>query len=76
MDDVPYVMALVQLREGPTLLAGLKGCSPGDVEIGAAVAVEFERRSDTIQVPYFSCPPEVEHLHRQDDERGRGTLSV
>ena len=51
--DVPYVVALIELAEGPTLLSGIRGCSPGDVHIGMSVEVEFEERSDKICVPYF-----------------------
>ena len=51
--DVPYVMALIELAEGPTLLSGIRGCSPGDVHIGMSVEVEFEERSDEIRLPYF-----------------------
>ena len=51
--DVPYVMALVALAEGPTMLSGIRGCPPGDVYIGMSVEVEFEERSEQIRLPYF-----------------------
>ena len=50
--DAPYVVALIRLEEGPTLMAGLR-CAPGEASIGAAVEVEFERRTEEIHVPYF-----------------------
>lgn len=53
LDDVPYVMALIELREGPTMLSGIRGCAPEDVYMGMDVEVEFEWRSDEISVPYF-----------------------
>lgn len=52
-DDLPYVVALIELEEGPTLMAGIRGCEPDDVAIGMPVEVEFEERSAEIHVPYF-----------------------
>ncbi len=52
-EDVPYVVALVELEEGPTMMSGLRGCTIEQVEVGLPVEVEFEERSDTVHVPYF-----------------------
>jgi len=38
---VPYVLAYVELPEGPRLLANIVGCEPEDVTIGMAVRAEF-----------------------------------
>ena len=51
--DLPFVMALVQLEEGPTMLSGIRGCESDTVYIGMLVEVEFEARSDQIHLPYF-----------------------
>ena len=51
--DVPYVVALIELDEGPTMMAGVRGCAIDDVSIGLPVAVEFEERSEAIHLPYF-----------------------
>lgn len=51
--DLPYVVALVRLEEGPTLLSGIRRCDPSSIEIGMAVEVEFEARGDDMRVPYF-----------------------
>jgi hypothetical protein len=51
--DLPFVMALIGLEEGPTIMSGIKGCEPGDVHIGMLVEVEFETRSEEIHLPYF-----------------------
>ena len=51
--EVPYVMALVTLAEGPTMLSGLRGCGIENVTIGMPVEIEFEERSEEIRVPYF-----------------------
>ena len=51
--EVPFPVALVQLEEGPTMMAGLRGCAIEELAIGLAVEVEFEERSATVHVPYF-----------------------
>ena len=40
-DACPYVLAYVELEEGPRLLTNIVGCEPHEVEIGMAVDVEF-----------------------------------
>src|SRR5690606_18160614 len=40
-DAVPYVVAWVQLDEGPQLLSNVVGCAPEAVSIGMRVRVEF-----------------------------------
>ena len=52
-DDVPYVVALVELAEGPTMMSNVVGCDPESVTIGMDVAVDFERRTEEIAVPVF-----------------------
>jgi uncharacterized OB-fold protein len=42
--DVPYVVAIVELDEGPYLLTNVIGCSPEDVGIGMEVELTFETR--------------------------------
>lgn len=51
-DRTPYVVAAVDLEEGPRLLA-LVDCEPADVEIGSAVAVTFWQVSDEAALPVF-----------------------
>ena len=51
--DVPYVVAIVALDEGPTMMAGIRGCSFDSLRVGLRVQVLFESRSDTIALPYF-----------------------
>jgi uncharacterized OB-fold protein len=48
-----YVLALVDLDEGPRMLTHLVDIEPEAVEIGLAVAVSFDRRSDEISLPMF-----------------------
>ncbi|PZC46996.1 MAG: hypothetical protein C1O27_001612 [Chloroflexi bacterium] len=38
---VPYVVALVELDEGPVLMSNVVGCAPEDVHIGMPLQVTF-----------------------------------
>lgn len=51
--EAPYLVALVQLDEGPTMFTGLHGCEIDAANIGMQVEVEFERRTGDVFVPYF-----------------------
>lgn len=50
----PYLIALVELHEGPRILANLRGCAPEDVQVGLPVEVMFEDLSDTVSLPQFT----------------------
>lgn len=52
-DDVPYVIALVQLEEGPTMMSNIVECDPESVATGMLVEVIFEQRSEEITIPQF-----------------------
>ena len=53
-EDLPVVIAYVELDEGPRLISNVLGCDPADVEIGDAVAVDFvETEADEVGVPVF-----------------------
>ncbi len=51
--DAPYVVALVELEEGPTLMSNIVGCDPAGVAIGQPVRVTFEIRAQGVAVPQF-----------------------
>jgi uncharacterized OB-fold protein len=51
--DVPYVVALIQLDEGPTMMSNVVQCDPESLEIGSPVKVMFEDWSEEISVPQF-----------------------
>lgn len=51
--DVPYVVALVDLEEGVRMMANLVNVDKERLEIGMAVVVTFERRSEDFVVPQF-----------------------
>ena len=52
-EDVPYVIALVALDEGPTIMSIIAGCTPESVKIGMPVSVFFEAWSEEISMPKF-----------------------
>jgi uncharacterized OB-fold protein len=49
----PYVLAYVELEEGPRLLTNVVGCEPEDVRIGMPVEVEFAEVEGEYAVPRF-----------------------
>lgn len=51
--DAPYVVALVDLDEGPRMMSHIVGCDPESVRVGEAVGVQFEDWSDTLSMPVF-----------------------
>jgi uncharacterized protein len=52
-EDVPYVVALVTLEEGPTMMTNIVGCPPERVEIGMPLLVTFEDWTEEISIPKF-----------------------
>jgi len=52
-DDVPYVIALIELDEGPVMMAQIIGCEPESVQTGMPVDVCFEDWTDDITMPNF-----------------------
>lgn len=50
--DLPYVVALIELDEGPSMMANILHCDAEQVKIGMAVKVTFEPRGD-VQLPQF-----------------------
>jgi uncharacterized OB-fold protein len=49
----PYLIALIELDEGPRLLTNLRHCDAADVRVGLPVRVIFEDLSDTVSLPQF-----------------------
>lgn len=52
VDEVPYVVAVVDLEEGCRITSNVVGCAPGDVRVGMAVDVTFEEIGD-LTLPRF-----------------------
>lgn len=51
-DEVPYVLALIDLEEGVRVMMNVIDCDPLSVHIGMKVALTFETRGD-VQLPQF-----------------------
>ncbi|RJP16718.1 MAG: Zn-ribbon domain-containing OB-fold protein [Candidatus Abyssobacteria bacterium SURF_5] len=51
--DVPYVVAVIDLEEGPRMLSNVIGIPPEHVRVGMPVEVVFERVSEEITLPKF-----------------------
>ena len=54
---VPYVIALIELKEGPRMMANILGSDALETRIGDQVKVCFEARGPDAKVPQF-----VRHL--------------
>ena len=52
-ESLPYVLAVVQLDEGPRLMTNVVGSSPEQVRIGMPVEVVFEDVTPEITLPKF-----------------------
>jgi uncharacterized OB-fold protein len=51
--DVPYIVALVELAEGPRMMTRVTGVEPGAVCIGMPLRLRFEVLSDEVSLPCF-----------------------
>lgn len=56
--DLPYVVAIIALEEGPHLMSRLVAPDKASINIGARVTVEFEDIDEEISLPLFriACP--------------------
>ncbi len=52
-DEVPYVVALVTLEEGPTMMTNIVGIAVEKVEMGMPVTVTFDDWSPEIAIAKF-----------------------
>jgi uncharacterized OB-fold protein len=53
VDQLPYVVAVVELAEGPRLITNVVDCDPGDVRVGMPVEVVFEDFADGMTLHAF-----------------------
>ena len=49
----PYVVGLIRLEEGPTLLSNVVGCDPASVKCDMAVEVSYQPLRDDVVLPVF-----------------------
>jgi uncharacterized OB-fold protein len=52
-NDVPYVVGVVELEEGPRLPTSIVGIPFGDVRCDMPVEVVFDDVTDTVTLPRF-----------------------
>jgi uncharacterized OB-fold protein len=51
--EVPFVLAVVELDEGPAMFSNLVHCAPPEIRIGMALRVRFEQVAAAIHLPRF-----------------------
>ncbi len=51
--DVPYVVGLVELDEGPRMITNIVGIAPEDVRCEMRVEVDFRPAGDGLAIPCF-----------------------
>ena len=51
MEDLPYVLALVDLAEGPRMITNIKNCEHSELKKGMALQVVFEDVSAEVTLP-------------------------
>jgi uncharacterized OB-fold protein len=52
-DKIPYVLAIVELAEGPRLVTALVGTGPAEVRAGLPVHAVFREVAPGVTLPYF-----------------------
>lgn len=52
-DLVPYVVAMIELDEGPRLMGNVVGCDVDEVAVGMPVEVFFDRADDDLAIPFW-----------------------
>jgi hypothetical protein len=53
-DRVPYIVALIELEEGPRVVGNIVEGEAEHVRVGAPVSVRFERLNDDIALPQWA----------------------
>lgn len=56
--DLPYVTAIIELKEGPHLLSNIVGCDPEEIECDMPVEVIWEDINEEFAVPKFKIVAE------------------
>jgi uncharacterized OB-fold protein len=52
-NEIPYVVAIIQLDEGPRMESNVTGCRPEDVRIDMPVELYFEDVTENVSLPKF-----------------------
>lgn len=51
VDELPYVVAMVELAEGPLIMGNVTDCNVDDVHVGMAVEAHFTKVNDDVGIP-------------------------
>jgi uncharacterized OB-fold protein len=51
--EAPYIVALIDLDEGPRMMSSVVGCEPESVAVGDLVDVQFEAWGEDYLMPVF-----------------------
>jgi len=65
--DAPYVVALVDLVEGPRLMTNIVDCVPEALRVGTEVSVRFESWGGDVSLPVFA--PGERGVRPEDSQR-------
>jgi len=52
-DEGPYIIAIVELAEGPHMTSNIVDCAPGDVKIGMPVVVSYQDVTPEVTLVQF-----------------------
>ena len=55
--EIPYVVAIIETKEGTRMISNVVGCKPEDVRVGLPVEVVFEDVSEEVSLPKFKPAP-------------------
>lgn len=60
-NEVPYIVAVIELDEGPRMLSNVIALDPDNIYCGMRVAVRFNDLTPDISLPVFSpCEPNAD----------------
>ena len=59
-DQVPYVVAMIDLPEGIRVVGNVLGCEPAEVTAGMAVELMFEDAGEGLRLPNFRASGQPE----------------
>ena len=58
--DVPYLLAVVELEEGPRFLSNIVGCENKDPRVGLPVEVVFDAVTSEVTLPKWRLAPSTD----------------
>lgn len=61
-EDIPYTVAIIQLKEGPRMESNITDCKAEDIRIDMPVEVYFDDVTDDISLPKFRPAAELQFV--------------